>query len=185
MIVSKLVTRMTSLRLFKIDNRFFCLQVHNSASKGFTKEGAQLYESGRPSYTDESIEKIINIAKLKFSNSNIVLELGAGTGKFTSSFLALSKKYNILPNMRYIATEPSDGFRKRIEDKYSNSDYSGSLEVMKGLGSCIPAVSKSLDCGTPNNLKHIIINFFQFPFSYHFSQLSQHRHSTGWRQKAR
>ena len=148
--LSKLVPRTTSL-LRSLEFRFYCLQVHNSASKGFTKEGAQLYESGRPSYTDESIQKVIDIAKLNSSDSHTVLELGAGTGKFTSSFLEVSKKHKILPNLRYIATEPSDGFRKIIEDAFMDSDYSGLLEVMKGLGSCIPAVSKSLDCGMSNN----------------------------------
>ena len=136
----------------KICLRFYCVNkdyvnVHNSASKGFTKEGTQLYESGRPSYTEESIAKIADIAKLSSSKFHTVLELGAGTGKFTSGFLAFSKKHKLLPHIRYIATEPSDGFRKIVEDTYINSDYSGSLEVMKGLGSCIPADSKSLDCG--------------------------------------
>jgi len=158
--VSKVMRRTSYCSSVK---RLYCQHVHKSATKGFTIEGTNLYESGRPSYTEESIAKIRDIAELSSTKSNLVLELGAGTGKFTSSFLAYSKHHKILPYIRYIATEPSDGFRKLLEDKYINSDYSGSLEVLNGLGSSIPAESKSLDCGAFNILLQYMINGFDFP----------------------
>jgi len=124
-------------------------KVHDSAVKGFTD--SQLYESGRPSYPDDSISKILDIigesTSSKESNYRIV-ELGAGTGKFTRSFLLHSLKVGNTKKFKYIATEPSEGFRKSIETSTGQYQFKeqGVLSVLDGTGNCIPSEDSSLDC---------------------------------------
>ncbi|ESO89306.1 hypothetical protein LOTGIDRAFT_154406 [Lottia gigantea] len=87
--------------------------IHKTAVVGFTK--GDLYESSRPSYTDLTVERIIeefqNLGQGQEVKYDIV-ELGAGTGKFTN---LITKK---LRNVRYLATEPSDGFYQTFQELY-------------------------------------------------------------------
>lgn len=106
------------------------VNLHKVASAGFTSDSASSYNEGRPSYSNESIEHIINILKKNNSNFNnkTFLELGAGTGKFTFSFLNYIEKQatpssssstpvdSSLFNFKYIISEPSDGFLTSLKD---------------------------------------------------------------------
>jgi SAM-dependent methyltransferase len=139
-----------------------CLStVHSSAEKGFTAEGAQLYELGRPTYTDEAMGTMIDAVfanPLKREKATL-LELGSGTGKFTKSFLHYvaqedaQKRWPLLRNMRYIASEPSEGFRDVLAQAVaSGGDRDGDgdrdiadVSVVSALGSAIPVESGSLD----------------------------------------
>jgi SAM-dependent methyltransferase len=55
-------------------------RVHPSASKGYGR-GAETYARGRPDYPPEALDWLRN--DLELGNGKRVLELGAGTGKFT------------------------------------------------------------------------------------------------------
>jgi ubiquinone/menaquinone biosynthesis C-methylase UbiE len=75
-----------------------------------------------------------------------ILELGAGTGKFTESFINFylekhnSELFSKIENLKYLATEPSDGFRHVITDKKLSN-----VSTKQGTGSEIPMKSKSAD----------------------------------------
>jgi len=126
-------------------------EVHKTAMKGFTAESAAKYDAGRPSYPAESLDRILEImfsAKMDSDHAK-VLELGAGTGKFTDSFLSYARKsgvssmYPVLDCMEYIATEPSEGFRETLTNKLSK--FKSVVKVDHALGTSIPVPDNSLD----------------------------------------
>lgn len=124
-------------------------KVHASAAKGFTAASASLYNTGRPTYTAESLQRVLEVLfSSKTENSAAtVLELGAGTGKFSTIFLDFTKEqsnieaYPVLKNLKYIATEPSEGFRDNLAQSLKGSN----VEVKYALGTEIPACDNSLD----------------------------------------
>ncbi|XP_055955070.1 uncharacterized protein LOC126811398 [Patella vulgata] len=69
------------------------------------------YDANRPSYTDEAVDKILelirNIELPKGQANSLqydIVELGAGTGKFTTKLIEK------LQSEKYLATEPSENF---------------------------------------------------------------------------
>eukprot|EP01038_Epipyxis_sp_PR26KG_P014966 gene14966-20133_t len=124
--------------------------VHQASVSGFTAKSSAAYESGRPTYSVEALNRIMNVIK---DNSSVdqrftsIVELGAGTGKFTESFWSYSKQSNssenfqFLNNLNYIATEPSDGFRQVLAKKVPSS-----FIIENGTSTSIPAPDKSIDC---------------------------------------
>lgn len=124
-------------------------QVHSSAAKGFTASGADLYNAGRPTYTPESLHRVLEVLFASKTEKELatVLELGAGTGKFTSTFLNFTieadnvQSYPVLKRLKYIATEPSEGFRESLKQLVQNSN----VKVKFALGTDIPAGDHSLD----------------------------------------
>eukprot|EP01039_Chlorochromonas_danica_P001642 gene1642-1792_t len=116
--------------------------VHSSAEKGFSAASASLYEKGRPEYSRESLEQISSIiggGKSPPFRANLV-ELGAGTGKFTGCFTQYVDEQRSLPVGSYLATEPSDGFRATLQAKSIPN-----VRAVFGLGDSIPADSHSVD----------------------------------------
>ncbi|KAL5010548.1 hypothetical protein ScPMuIL_012853 [Solemya velum] len=81
--------------------------LHTIAENGFTD--GMMYDMHRPSYTSESIKYILDYigeaGKRADDVEYDVLELGAGTGKFTQKFLQFKPK-----TTRYLATEPMPEF---------------------------------------------------------------------------
>ncbi len=63
--------------------------VHRAAEKGFTAAMADSYERGRPSYVTEALLHIDNciLAPINGRSPYSIVELGAGTGKFTECFI--------------------------------------------------------------------------------------------------
>lgn len=55
-------------------------EIHSSASEGY-KDVAKVYNTGRPGYPAEAIDFIKSEFALK--EGKTLLDLGAGTGKFT------------------------------------------------------------------------------------------------------
>lgn len=125
--------------------------VHSTAVKGFTAEGAALYNAGRPTYPKESLDRTIEVLYSRFPDreKSTILELGAGTGKFASTFLdysktaAVAEAYPAILKMRYVATEPSDGFRESLAQTLSKKHPE--VEVGTALGASIPFEQHSLD----------------------------------------
>ncbi|XP_052833074.1 uncharacterized protein LOC106879168 [Octopus bimaculoides] len=98
-------------------------KVHSMAVSGFTKNSAESYNLGRPYYTDQTIDEIIKRSQLigLESTANIsydVLELGAGTGKFTQKLYPRLKQLNKEGNkpLKYLATDPSEGFLSTLQE---------------------------------------------------------------------
>lgn len=100
--------------------------VHAVATSGFTAAGAAAYAAGRPEWQRLSVDAALDAAgvfpSLGVARSacggtdvfppNPVVELGAGTGKFTTELLAALRARaprGAVPHV--LAVEPSPGFR--------------------------------------------------------------------------
>ncbi|XP_045196545.2 uncharacterized protein LOC123551575 [Mercenaria mercenaria] len=80
--------------------------IHRTAREGF-KEGT-FYEQYRPEYTDELVSHVVE--NLYIENNDVhydILELGAGTGKFTRKIL---ERFTNLQKSRYLASDPLKDF---------------------------------------------------------------------------
>ena len=97
-------------------------KVHPVASSGFTTEGAELYNKARPGYPVAAVQYIKEIlltgtqSRSSLDGPLKVLELGAGTGKFTRDFFNDKTHNNNVNRFHYTATEPSEGFRMLLEE---------------------------------------------------------------------
>lgn len=89
--------------------------LHPTAIAGFNEKTASLYDAKRPEYSKETVDVIFNQMNLDnlepLENlSTDILELGAGTGKFTKSFyLRLNQ------SVKYTATDPMEGFLRQAK----------------------------------------------------------------------
>ncbi len=110
--------------------------VHATAVKGFTAKEASMYNQGRPSYSEEALDLINQILSPPADNSLVLIELGAGTGKFTKAYAKqLGKSFQT-----YTAIEPSEGFRSSLA-----ATAPLNVAVADGTGSNISAVDHACD----------------------------------------
>ena len=79
------------------------MSVHEVASSGFGAE-ADAYERARPGYPDDAVAWIVD--QLGITRARTVLDLAAGTGKFTRRLVATGASI--------IAAEPVDGMRRML-----------------------------------------------------------------------
>lgn len=85
------------------------MSIANVAQTGFASSTA--YDSHRPSYPPEAVERLIEVLEITGQNGAKVLDLAAGTGKFTQLLAARPEAYEI------VAVEPHDGMRRELENK--------------------------------------------------------------------
>lgn len=83
------------------------------------------YERARPSYPQEAVDWLVP------RGSHVVLDLGAGTGKFTRSLVARG--------LDVIAVEPDDAMRGALADALP------SVRTVKGTAESIPLPDDSVD----------------------------------------
>lgn len=102
--------------------------VHPAAAIGF-QDGAERYEHGRPSYPAEAIAAIVSA--LAIEGGTDVLELGAGTGKFTALLVPTGA--------RITAVEPIAAMRAVLERNVP------SARVLEGTAESIPVADGSID----------------------------------------
>lgn len=125
-------------------------RIHESATSGFTADKADVYNRGRIDYSPESIAKVAQLIR-EYTPRNTykdpvhVLELGAGTGKFTFPLVEYCGNppegdgFEAFKNLKFVATEPSD-FSQVLRQ-----DAPPDVEVKFGTGAAIPAEKASLD----------------------------------------
>jgi ubiquinone/menaquinone biosynthesis C-methylase UbiE len=101
--------------------------IHSTANS--YQNSSEIYESGRPGYTEESVFALCEHLSLTVSSS--IVELGAGTGKFTR---ILAKKY---PNV--LVVEPVPAMLEKL--KSILPEVRGKL----GTGEDIPSQDLSAD----------------------------------------
>jgi SAM-dependent methyltransferase len=109
------------------------VKIHHTAAEGFTA-GAANYAAGRPEYPPE-IEPWLT-HELGLDSRKAVLDLGAGTGKFSRSLLATGAKV--------IALEPVPAMLDQLLRQYPE------VEARSGSADAIPLGDASLDavvCG--------------------------------------
>jgi SAM-dependent methyltransferase len=102
--------------------------VHPAAAIGF-QVGAERYERGRPSYPAEAIAAFVSA--LAIDGGTDVLELGAGTGKFTALLVPTGA--------RITAVEPIAAMRAALERN------GPSARVLEGTAESIPVTDRSID----------------------------------------
>ena len=102
--------------------------IHHAAAEGFAA-GAASYVAGRPEYPPE-IETWLE-TQLALGSGKTVLDLGAGTGKFSRSLLATGAKV--------VAVEPVPAMSAQLTRHFPQ------VEVKSGTAETIPMLDASLD----------------------------------------
>ncbi|KAK5101531.1 hypothetical protein LTR70_000741 [Exophiala xenobiotica] len=97
------------------------------AETGFASSSE--YDAYRPSYPPEAVERLIQLLEIEGQDGVKVLDLAAGTGKFTQLLASRPESYEI------VAVEPHDGMRKELESKkFKNvAVRKGTAENMEGV----------------------------------------------------
>ncbi|KAF2435033.1 S-adenosyl-L-methionine-dependent methyltransferase [Tothia fuscella] len=109
-------------------------QLAHEAVAGFAK--GELYDQYRPSYPPEAVQtflEALNVAGVD-NNEKVILDLGAGTGKFTELLAAREE------NFKVIAVEPHGGMRQELAKKALPG-----VTIKDGLASSIPLQDGSID----------------------------------------
>lgn len=83
--------------------------LHTAALSGFSS--AAEYDSHRPSYSPTAVSALLSALKIRGIQGARIIDLGAGTGKFTEILAARDEGYEIL------ALEPHDGMREELVRK--------------------------------------------------------------------
>ena len=104
------------------------LSVKPTALSGF--HDASSYEKHRPTYPPSSVEYLLKAAKILGESDVRILEIAAGTGKFTSLLAAREENFEIL------AIEPHDEMRKVLTEKGMKN-----VKVIDGFAEDLSSVS--------------------------------------------
>jgi ubiquinone/menaquinone biosynthesis C-methylase UbiE len=96
------------------------------------------YERGRPEYTEESVTALTKALGVRPESR--VIDLGAGTGKFTKHLL------RVCPQLK--AVEPVAAFREKLRDLLSEGS------VLEGSAEILPFADESLDAVVVANAFH-------------------------------
>ncbi|KAM9962598.1 hypothetical protein ACTFIR_005512 [Dictyostelium discoideum] len=116
--------------------------VHQSSRGYHDVKTTNSYVSGRPQVPIECIKFVKDKAEFKLNDNSKVLDLAAGTGKFTE-LLAKSKFLDIT------AVEPSAEFREactKVLEKVKNEESpSLNYHVLDGISTSIPLPDESVD----------------------------------------
>jgi len=103
-------------------------EVHEAAAIGFDK-AADEYERARPSYPAEAVDFVVSTFGI--GPGSIVLDLAAGTGKFTRLLVPTGASM--------IAVEPVEGMRRVLRDVLP------AIDILDGTAESIPAADESVD----------------------------------------
>ena len=79
------------------------------AQTGFAKSAA--YDQHRPAYSSSIVQVLLERLGVAGRNGAKILDLAAGTGKFTEALAARDEQYNV------VVVEPHDGMREVLADK--------------------------------------------------------------------
>ena len=83
--------------------------IHKAAISGFSS--ASKYDTHRPSYPPSAVSAFLSALKISGVQGARIIEVGAGTGKFTELLAARDERFEIL------ALEPHDGMRDELVRK--------------------------------------------------------------------
>jgi len=102
--------------------------VHESAAKGY-QSSVDAYQRGRPDYSPKILDWLHD--ELRVCAASTIVDLGAGTGKFTQRLCEISNNV--------IAVEPVDAMRTLLADRLPQ------VGAVKGSATAIPLDDKSVD----------------------------------------
>lgn len=103
-------------------------RIHDAAARGF-EAAVERYERGRPGYPDDAVSYLVE--RLGITEGSDVVELGAGTGKFTELL--------VHTGARIVAIEPVDGMRQALQRNVPTA------RVLDGTAEEIPLPDASAD----------------------------------------
>lgn len=83
--------------------------IHKVAADGFSNAAA--YDAHRPSYPPEAVQRLLKHLELAGKKNARIIDLAAGTGKFTEMLAAREECFNI------VAVEPHDEMRRVLGAK--------------------------------------------------------------------
>ncbi|KAK5014226.1 hypothetical protein LTR60_003466, partial [Cryomyces antarcticus] len=106
--------------------------IPSQALSGFA-DGAS-YDQHRPSFPAESVNNLLDKVGIAGVEGARVLDLAAGTGKFTELLAKREEGYEVL------AVEPHEGMRRVLEEKWLKN-----VLVEDGLSTSIPLGDESVD----------------------------------------
>ena len=104
------------------------MTIHEQAAKGFAA-GVDAYELGRPSYSPEAVQRIVD--ELEIGPGKRVLDLAAGTGKLTRQLAPYGAAM--------VAVEPLAEMRAKLVEALPG------LEILDGTAEDIPLPNHSVD----------------------------------------
>jgi ubiquinone/menaquinone biosynthesis C-methylase UbiE len=105
--------------------------IHPDAAQGFSA-GADAYDRGRPSYPAAAVDHVVTA--LGIGSGRRVLDLGAGTGKFTELLVPTGAAL--------VAVEPVAEMRAKLAAARPD------MEVLDGTGEALPLGDASVDAVT-------------------------------------
>jgi ubiquinone/menaquinone biosynthesis C-methylase UbiE len=108
------------------------MALSSKARDGFAK--AELYDQHRPTYPPEALQMLLVAAQVDGVEGATVIDLAAGTGKFTEGLAARKERFDI------VAVEPHAGMREQLARKALEN-----VTVKDGFSTAIPAESDSVD----------------------------------------
>jgi SAM-dependent methyltransferase len=103
-------------------------RIHEQAAVGFGR-AAEAYDRGRPDYPASAVDHLLSV--LKIGPQSRVVELGAGTGKFTA--------YLVATGTQVVAVEPVGSMRERLAVRLPK------VQIIDGTAESIPLPSQSVD----------------------------------------
>lgn len=106
--------------------------VASAAQKGFAN--ASSYDQYRPSYPPEAVEELLKHLQVDRLTAARIVDLAAGTGKFTELLASREEGYEIL------AIEPQADMRKELTRKHLKG-----VTVVEGDAVSMPVESQSVD----------------------------------------
>src|SRR5262245_57990684 len=104
------------------------MTVHEKAASGFSR-AVEVYARGRPDYPTQAVDLVV--AALDLSPGKVVVDVGAGTGKFTRLLVA--------SRATVVAIEPIEEMRNRLR-----ADLPG-VQVLDGTAEQLPMTDQSAD----------------------------------------
>jgi 2-polyprenyl-3-methyl-5-hydroxy-6-metoxy-1,4-benzoquinol methylase len=97
-------------------------------------QNGQAYDQNRPSYLPEVVDKLLRALHISGVAGAEVLDLAAGTGKFTELLAKQGEQFQIT------AVEPHDDMRNELEKKHLSN-----VNVLNGLATKIPLADEGVD----------------------------------------
>ena len=104
----------------------------SAAMKGFAD--ASRYDMYRPSYPQEAVEDLLAKLQIKGLKNARIVDLGAGTGKFTETLADRDEAYEVM------AVEPHEQMKSQLDRKHLNG-----IRVVKGNATDMDLETQSVD----------------------------------------
>ena len=107
--------------------------IPTASTKGF--QNASSYDQHRPSYSAEAVNNLLKHLQVDGLKSARIVDLAAGTGKFTQLLADRDERYDIY------AIEPHEGMRAELEKKRFRG-----VKVFNGVSNSMKSIeSQSID----------------------------------------